>query len=542
MATVVFDGTRLDDAEALSPAGGNAWTDSGGKAASLEVDFVYQDTNCVAEKVGTSELGIALDISGGTPSSIDMTTPLVAIFKVVATNNSVLNVKGATGGKLEIGSGGRRTDYDQYWVVGGDTYPIKGGWLIIPLDPNGGNQSNRPGTAPTLTAIDYFGWVCDFTGTSKANNVGMDALDYITNGTGLTLTGTAGTFTDFITADEGTATNRWGIVSTLDTVIYVTGVLTIGSATLTNFTDSNGVIVFPEAEFLNSVGFFGIDFGLQNASNTIDLTNYVFKSVGTAAGSVDTRPDFEVTGTSGAMTVTSCTFNVFRLWTMTTGLTVAGCSFIAGDQIVTGGATVSGSIFDSLTNASQVIVTSPANAALISDCEFISPGTGNGLEIGGTAADFTLTDVVFTGYDNADPGTAANKPIYVNIATGTVNITISGGSGVSDAATHVRTAGATVVVNSNVTVTFSNLKDNSEVRIYSAGTNTELAGIEDATAGGADAHTFAAAIAATTSVDYVIHNFQAADEIYQTIRVNGFTWPSADQTIVINQQIDRNAI
>ena len=39
----------------------------------------------------------------------------------------------------------------------------------------------------------------------------------------------------------------------------------------------------------------------------------------------------------------------------------------------------------------------------------------------------------------------ANKAIYVNIATGTVNLTLSGGSGVS-ADSHVRTAGATVNV------------------------------------------------------------------------------------------------
>jgi len=449
MATVsvVFDGTRLDDAEALSPGGGNVWLDSGGKIANIEPDFVYQNTNCVSEKVGTSELGIGLDISGGTPASVDMTTPKVVIFKVIATNSSVLNVKGSTGGKLEVGSGGLRTNYDQYYAVGGDTYPIKGGWLIIPIDPNGGNQSNRPGTAPTLTAIDYFGWVCDFTGASKSTNVGMDAVDVITNGTGLTLTAgdagsTEGKFSDFVTADEGTSTNRWGIVSTLDTVLYVTGVLTIGTATATEFTDSNAVVVFPEAEFLNTVGFFGIDFGLQNASNILILTNCVFKSVGTSGGTVDTRPDFEVTGTSGTLTLTTCTFNVFRLWTMTSAVTVTGCNFIAGDQIITGGATLSGCTFDSLTNASQVTVTSPANAALISNSEFISPGTGNGLVISGTAADFTLTNVDFTGYSLT---VDANKAIYVNIASGTVNLTISGGSGVS-ADSHVRTAGATVNV------------------------------------------------------------------------------------------------
>jgi len=124
----------------------------------------------------------------------------------------------------------------------------------------------------------------------------------------------------------------------------------------------------------------------------------------------------------------------------------------------------------------------------------------------------------------------------VNIAAGTVNITISGGSGVT-AASHVRTAGATIVVNSDVTVTFTNMKDNTEVRIYTAGTKTELAGIENATAGTANARTFAAAIPGGTNVDYTMVNEQ-----YEIVRVESFTWPTADQSILISQRFDRNFV
>ena len=101
---------------------------------------------------------------------------------------------------------------------------------------------------------------------------------------------------------------------------------------------------------------------------------------------------------------------------------------------------------------------------------------------------------------------------------------------------------ADVVIQQTAQVTFSQLKDNTEVRIYAAGTNNELAGIEDATAGTTDNRTFAASLSPGTSVDYVLHNWQPGVAVYQSIRVEGFTWPSADQTIVIQQQIDRNAI
>jgi hypothetical protein len=505
--SVVFDGTRVNNADAL----GTVWTDLGGGKCASEPDFIYQGSAAVSEKVGTSAGGVAADISGEATSSYDMTTPQVWIAKVIATNSSALDNKGATGGILEIGSGGRRTNYDRYYVVGGDTYPIKGGWLIIPIDPNGGNQSARPGTAPTLTAVDFFGWECTFGATSKAENVAMDAIDIVPNGSGLTLTGgdgadADGTFDSFVTTDEGSpTTGRWGIVTTQDGIIYVTGVLTIGSATATVFTDTNQVLTFPEAEFLNTVGFFGVDFGLQNATNVITIDNTVFKSQGTSGGTVDTRPDYTVTGTSGTLALDGCNFNVFRLWTATSACTIDNTSFVAGDQLITGGADIDSCTFDSLTNASQVVTSSPANAALITNSTFISPGTGNGLEIGGTAANITLTGLDFSGYDTADPGTAANKAIYVNIASG------------------------------NVSVTFTGLKDNTEVRIYSAGTSTELAGVENATTGTADNRSFTAAIAASTSVDYTLVN-----NLYEIIRVEGFTWPTADQDIAIQQRLDRN--
>ena len=132
-----------------------------------------------------------------------------------------------------------------------------------------------------------------------------------------------------------------------------------------------------------------------------------------------------------------------------------------------------------------------------------------------------------------------HKAIFVNIATGSMTITISGGSGVSQDY-HVRTAGAAVSVNADTTVTFTGLKDNSEVRVYLTSDGSVVAGIEDATDGTTDDRTFAWAAPASTDVYYVIHNFQDGVPMYQTIRVAGYTVPASDTSIGINQLIDRN--
>ena len=101
--------------------------------------------------------------------------------------------------------------------------------------------------------------------------------------------------------------------------------------------------------------------------------------------------------------------------------------------------------------------------------------------------------------------------------------------------------GSTVNVIANTQVTFDKMKDNSEVRVYLTATTTELAGIEDATAGTADNRSFAWSASVGTTVDYIIHNFQPGDEIYQTIRVIGFVVPAGDTVIDIAQILDRNA-
>lgn len=441
--SVTFDGTRIDAAQ----SDGGGWTDLGGGKAVTEPDFVYQGGASVSEKVGTSEGGVAFDDAGTTDFS---TTAQVWIAKHIATNFGVLNAKGSTGGILEIGSGGRRSDYDRYYVVGSDTYPIKGGWLITPIDPNG-TPSATPGTAPTLTAIDYFGWACTFSASSKSENVAMDAIDYVANGAGLTLVGgdgvsADGTFGDFVTTDEGTSGNRWGIVSTSEGVLFVTGVLTIGTATETDFADSGVVVVWPDAEFLNSTGFFGLDIGLQNASSVIDISGCSFISRGTSGGAVDTRAVFEVTGTSGALTLDACTFQNMYDFVLTSGATVTGCS-IETRAMTQGSADVSGCTITTNSASSVACLTDPTFGTTtdLHDCEFVFGSGGHALELSTVGASVTLTNITFTGYGAT--GTASSA-IDVTAATGTTTINWSGGTEPT-----YTTAGATVLVVNSVTVT-----------------------------------------------------------------------------------------
>jgi len=294
---VAFDGTRWADADADPDAAageGGDWTGvptAGGNA--LEPDMVYQRTAGTAGSISykgakNAESGICFVAT----NSKDMSgTERVIISKVIIANPSVLYTTPHTtpgGAKLEIGSGGKRnaTGYYQYYVAYGlgttPEYPAKGGWLLLATDVNLAGYVDNQGSAnpPAKNAINYVGFVASWTTSAKAENIASDAIDFITSGKGLTWTGASGTFASFVTADEGTFANRWGIVSTREAIIYCLAVLTIGSATATTFSDINKIIVWPWQRV--GTGAQGLYHDLQNASTVISYTTCSFKGNGYA--------------------------------------------------------------------------------------------------------------------------------------------------------------------------------------------------------------------------------------------------------------------
>lgn len=91
------------------------------------------------------------------------------------------------------------------------------------------------------------------------------------------------------------------------------------------------------------------------------------------------------------------------------------------------------------------------------------------------------------------------------------------------------TAGAVETVSVSNTLTLTNLKPNTEVRIYSAGTTTELAGVENS------GTSFSWSFSTVQNIDIAIHNVQ-----YEYIRYENFTLANSDMTVPIQQRIDRN--
>lgn len=94
---------------------------------------------------------------------------------------------------------------------------------------------------------------------------------------------------------------------------------------------------------------------------------------------------------------------------------------------------------------------------------------------------------------------------------------------------------AVTTINNNISVTLTGLKDNTEVRVYTTGTTTELAGIEDAIDGTTDNRSFTFALASGTNVDIRIHKVT-----YEPVSLINFDIPTVDASIPISQRFDRN--
>ena len=391
-----------------------------------------------------------------------------------------------------------------------------------------------------------------FTDTIRYGNSGL----VIAGGT----TGARGTFDEIATEDRsGADGTAYGICRELGAGLFgLQGPLTFGLASASAahwFQDTNVVVAFEDRNIGTTRYFFNL------AANSTDVGHFQLGLISGSDGGSDGCSIIVPAGIGGSMDMSDADFDFMGLYASiftgfdggvlfsddaTNGIThdVFACSFILCGTINPGRVDMKNcSIINSA--AASAMLLEDSDNTLMSGLSFQSDGTGHAIELTHTGAgphSITLTGHSYTGYAGTD-GSTGNEVILYNPGTLSADITITvAGSG--DTPTIMKAAGVTgtVTVVNNKTVTFTGMRDNSEVRVYNASTGVEIAGIEDATAGSPDDRTFAWTAAAGLIVDYVIHNWQPDVPVYETIRVNDFTVPNNDVSIGIQQRLDRNAV
>ncbi len=467
LTTLTENTTNTNMVEPTATAPEN-WTNLNA-VTSAENDFYIQNTTCTSATIKAGVGGLLYNNGAGFTIPTDGAVLTWAYFWGPALLNTTAN----GGIRTMIGSGTAAF----YWVThgGSDTWTY-GGWLCLAMADPSAITVNTVGS-PTATR-QYAGWGYNaLSAPARGNPYGIDAIRYGR----CTIQVTAGDATEYGRFDviaefndkNSTAArtgftllnsgyHRLGIFQAIDGGYLWQGRLLLGtSGTAVDFRDSNRSIT------INNTKHVTANFNLievQNASSRVDWTGISIAKVGTVS-----KGRFLATDNAD-INFESCTFTDMDTFVFQSNSTVLNTVFRRCGQVTVGGGTFTGCTFDQSTASSAVLASSPANAALVSNAKFTSDGTGHAIEITGTAANFTLTGNTYTGYATSD-GSTGNEAVYVNIASGSLNLTVDGGGTPS-----VRTAGAVVTVVSGavtatVTVTDASGSAIQDARVFLKASN-----------------------------------------------------------------------
>ncbi|RLB68404.1 MAG: hypothetical protein DRH08_01025 [Deltaproteobacteria bacterium] len=365
----------------LNSIGGGAGAESTDDPAA----YFYQDTGIVYRKVtATAAGGAGFGYTHG--STFDMTAAATRtmMMKFIVTDFGGLNA--TEGVTLRLGSS--TTAYHLIPVTGSDVagtpldlYPAKGGFIILPVDPNIAAYIISTNGSPALASTDYFGITARFASASaKSENLGLDAIDL---GVGLELH-TGGVLKDFVDHDEGITTNRFGYATQAAAGVYnIFGTLFIArnagsSAAITMNDATRDSWLFPDGLFAAEWSGFLLD--LNSVSAIIAIQNKTLTGLGSTA-LIDTRPVFKAIGVAGTSILVNLTFTNFAKITLTSAVTARDWIVIDSDQIIQDGAIIERATIDNSAVGTGVAAILSDDVEDITDSHFISSNVGHAVEL-----------------------------------------------------------------------------------------------------------------------------------------------------------------
>jgi hypothetical protein len=445
---------------------------------------------------------------------------------------SPTNINTWANGGMRIGIGSTSGNM-RYWnAVGNDfgAYPY-GGWQNTAIDPQvAGDQTDG---SPVAGNYRLFGSMPNM--LNKITKGSPHAVDIIRYGRGqFQVTGADATFAGMAAANDAD-TARWGLFQVSGGGYLWKGLMSLGLAgTSVTFSDSNKSIRLDDTP-RTAAAFNKIE--IRNASSSVTWNSISVSGVQTSiTGSAPVSPgDFEVVD-NPTVVLNGCTFTDLGTFVFQSNTDVIDCTFRRCKQLTQGGAEFTGNL---VTNGEDAISLVVSDLSLVTGNTFVSDGSNHAVDLGTIGSTTSVTwDNVATSYATGatgspiTPTSTGNEIITANVPSGvTLTINVAAGATVPSVRNTAGTPGTINVVAGLVTLTLTGLVADSEVRIYSAGTTTELDGVENSGTSFAFTYTYAA----STFVDIVVHK---AD--YKYIRIEDYLLGSGDSSLPIQQIFDRN--
>lgn len=490
-------------------------------AISGDDDFV-EGTGAIGVKASNTTTEMYTTTLGATAPYNFSTGGTESGYHIIMWFNTKTPINATSGLRIVVGNG---TDRGHWYVTPQGFY--KGGFITKVVDSARNFDVIQAGTWTTggnpaqLSNITQMGGVFT-TITSIMGSFNNVQLDQMTIGLGLEITGGTGgspnTFEEVRAADEDTAFYGWWGSS--NGTIVGKGKLYIGTtAGASTFYDVAPSVTF--ADELVAEDFYEIAINGTGTTCSLELA--------TLASANPDNVRWALNVNSGTFTDINGVWSGTREINLTSNCGLSGTTFINGNKLYQNSATLDGiTVLAANTTGGTAFIESdtPANISN-STFEFSS---GHAIEItSATTSAFTFSNNSFIGYGASGTTDAAiynnsGKHIVINITDGGDTPTIRNGSGAS-----------TTIINA-FTLTLTNLVEDTEVRIYTSGTFTEVGGQESVTGG---TFTYAYDYQPNTYVDIVVYK-----ETYvfnePTGRISNFLLTNSNQTIPINQLYDRN--
>lgn len=284
--TVAWKGYgRVTDAEDKTN-----WTTTGGISAEQdETDIYIQNTQAVSSKASNKAGALIYDIGAGSELDFDVAGSEEGQHVFIWLNCTTVGIVDTVdNGGLRIWLGTDLSNYAEWYILGSDTLErYSGGWIRLCLDPTK-TPTEETGTSD-VGSVRYFGIYISTTGSSKSENLIVDAIDV---GFGLRAHGTSNSvWQDIVNADMGTQNNKYGVLQDRDGIFFALGELELGDNQApiepTVLSDQDRVVRWASQEYYDEYGIWNpmISNDFQKFTVVGNATGYATLQDGIAVGS-----------------------------------------------------------------------------------------------------------------------------------------------------------------------------------------------------------------------------------------------------------------